>query len=307
MKRIFSKFWLPGLIALVVVAAVLAATLSSGTNDKSGQLQIMAGENFWGSLVSQLGGSKVQVTSIVSDPAADPHEYTSSSANARSFATADYVVLNGAGYDSWGDKLLSANPNASRQVLKISDLLGKKEGDNPHFWYNPGYVNQVIAKMESDLIALQPSNRAYFEQQYAQLKQSLSGYQSKIAAIKSRHAGNQVAATEDIFVYLADAAGLNLSTPASFMEAVAEGTDPPVSSVVEFQNQLNSGQVKVLVYNQQTSTPLTESMKKLAQDRGIPIVGITETLQPPNASFQTWMDGEVQNLENALNTGSATQ
>ena len=102
-----------------------------------GVLQVVAAENFWGSLVSQIGGSHVQVLSIVSDPNADPHEYESNTTDARAVATANYVIENGAGYDSWADKLLGASENPNRKVLNVATLLGKKEGDNPHFWYDP--------------------------------------------------------------------------------------------------------------------------------------------------------------------------
>ena len=146
-----------------------------------GIIQVVAAENFWGSLVSQLGGSRVNVVSVVSDPNADPHEYESNANTAKIFTTANYVILNGAGYDSWGDKLLSAGTNTNRKVLNVADLLGKKNGDNPHFWYNPDYVNQVIARMEQDLISIDPSNTEYYKEQYTALQKTLAPYQNRIA------------------------------------------------------------------------------------------------------------------------------
>jgi zinc/manganese transport system substrate-binding protein len=180
-------------------------------------------------------------------------------------------------------------------------LLGKKDGDNPHFWYSPTYVNKVTAQMEQSLISLDPGDKGYFEQQYASLQSSLSGYQDRVASIKYQFGGTTVSATEDIFAYLADAAGLKLVSPPAFIQAVAEGNDPPTSSVVQFQQQLTSGQVKVLAYNEQTVTPLTSNIKQLAAQQNIPIVGITETIQPPDTSFQVWMNSQLINLENALN------
>jgi zinc/manganese transport system substrate-binding protein len=183
----------------------------------------------------------------------------------------------------------------------VADLLGKKNGDNPHFWYDPADVNQVVAQIEQDYIAIEPADKAYFQQQYRHLQASLSGYQSLIVSIKKQFAGTKVAATESIFQYLAAAAGLDLVSPPAFTEAVAEGNDPPTNSVVTFQQQLKSNQVKLLVFNEQTVTPLTDSMKQLAAAQSIPVVGITETIQPPNTSFQLWMSAEVNKLEKALN------
>src|SRR5437868_6544374 len=95
------------LTALLVLARLLAAcgSPSGATGNKT--LQVLAGENFWGSIAAQLGGSHVSVTSVVTNPNADPHDFESSTKDARAFATADYVILNGAGYDDWGSKLLS--------------------------------------------------------------------------------------------------------------------------------------------------------------------------------------------------------
>lgn len=286
----------------VLVIMILGITTGNSSGQSVGSpIRVVAAENFWGSLVSQLGGTKVSVTSIVSDPNADPHEYESNAADARAFANANYVIVNGAGYDTWANKLVGAEPNPNREVLDVANLLGKKEGDNPHLWYNPSYVNRAVAQMESNLISLDPADINYFHKQYQQLTQSLSVYQNRIEAIKKQFAGTKVAATEDIFVYVAQAAGLNLISPPAFIQAVAEGNDPPASSVVQFQQQLQSGNVKLLVYNEQTVTPLTSNIKILAADEGIPVVGVTETIQPPNVDFQDWMNSELINLENALN------
>ncbi len=301
MKR-KSKFII-ALVILVLFILVIGVTISNSKTSKTNHrtIQVVAGENFWGSLVSQIGGAKVSVISIVSDPNADPHEYESNVANAREFSNANYVILNGAGYDSWGNKLLSSTPNSNRTVLDVAKLLNKKNGDNPHFWYNPDYVNSVINQMELNLANIDPNDASYFQKNLETLQKSLSIYQNRIKNIKQTYGGTNVAATEDIFSYLAQAAGLNLVSPTSFIEAVAEGNDPPTSSVVQFQKQLENSQVKLLVYNEQTVTPLTNNMKKLATKQNIPIIGVTETIQPSNTSFQDWMNNQVIKLQNGLN------
>jgi zinc/manganese transport system substrate-binding protein len=273
----------------------------------SSPIQVVAGENFWGSLVSQLGGSRTQVLSIVSDPNADPHEYESNSANAQAIATAALVIVNGAGYDDWALKLISASNNSNQKVLNVADLLGKRKGDNPHFWYSPLYVNETVKAMYSDLLLIDPSATAYYTQQYASLNASLGQYNSRISEIKEKFSGVKVASTESIFVYLANATGLDIVSPPAFMDAVAEGNDPSAQSIVQFQQLLQNGSVSVLVYNAQTVTPLTQSIKALAASKGIPIVAVTETIQPPDVSFQDWMNAELLALQNALNAQALGQ
>lgn len=296
-------------MAVVVLAVVvLAAAILTGSyildRSTSGstptKLQIVAGENFWGSLVLQLGGAHVQVLSIVTDPNADPHEYESSITDARAIANANYVIVNGAGYDDWALKLISASNNPNQKVLNVANLLGKKEGDNPHFWYSPSYVNETVHQMCSDLVSLDPADAGYYNQQYVSLNASLGVYNGRIDEIRQQFAGTEVASTESIFEYLANATGLDLVSPPAFMQAVSEGNDPPAQSVVEFQQQLQSGSLRVLVYNNQTVTPLTDNMKALAAQNNVTTVGVTETIQPPELLFQDWMSAELISLQNAL-------
>jgi zinc/manganese transport system substrate-binding protein len=289
------------LFAITLLSTFLAACGAPSTGPGSGNtLQVIAGENFWGSIAAQLGGSHVSVTSIVTNPNTDPHEYESSATDARAFATADYVILNGAGYDDWGQKLLSGNPSSSRKVFTVADLLNKKPGDNPHFWYNPDWVDRVADRITADYQALDSRDSAYFTQQREAFRSALKPYHDAIAKIRATSSGVPIGSTESIFVYLAQALGVNLISPPEFMQAISEGTDPPAQTVAEFQNQLTNHQIKVLVYNLQTSTPITENLKQLAAKNSIPVVGISETIQPATASFQDWQVKQLNALQVAL-------
>ena len=289
-----------GLLIGASLSAVLAGCGAPGGGSTSGTLQVIAGENFWGSIAAQLGGSHVSVTSIVSNPSTDPHDYESSAVDARAFAAADYVVLNGAGYDDWGQKLLSANPSPSRKVLTVADLLNKKAGDNPHFWYSPNRVDRVADRITADYQALDAADADYFRRQRDAFRTALKPYHDAIAHVRSNFSGVPVGSTESIFVYLAQALGVKLISPPEFMQAISEGNDPPAQTVAEFQNQISNHRIKALVYNAQTSTPITENLKQLAVKNGIPVVGISETVDPPTASFQAWQTGQLDSLQAAL-------
>lgn len=300
-------------LIVAILATILVVATAAGlyfnrpvSSTSSTQVQVVAAEDFWGSLVSQLGGMHTQVLSIVSDPNADPHSYESNAANARAIANANFVIVNGAGYDDWALRLFSANNNQNQKLLNIADLLGKHSGDNPHFWYSPMYVNQTVHAMYSDLVSVDAANAAYYRQQYGSLNASLRQYNSKISQIAARFAGTNVASTESIFVYLADATHLNLISPPGFMKAVSEGNDPTTSDRILFEGQIingsQPGNATVLVYNKQTVTPLTQTIQAEAFAHRIQIVGVTETIQPTDVRFQDWMNAELIDLQNALNT-----
>ena len=288
------------LLSVVLIAGLASCGAPAVGGSGNGTLQVIAGENFWGSIAAQLGGDRVTVSSIVTNPNTDPHEYESSSADARAFATADYVILNGAGYDDWGQKLLAANPSQRRKVFTVADLLNKKAGDNPHFWYNPDWVEKVADRITADYQALDAADAAYFGQQREAFRTALQPYHDALARIRSTFSGVAVGSTESIFVDMAPALGVNLISPPEFMQAISEGNDPPAQTVAEFQDQVSHHQIKLLVYNTQTSTPITDNLKQLASKNGIPVVGISETVEPTTASFQDWQLKQLNVVEAAL-------
>ncbi|MGA8542686.1 MAG: zinc ABC transporter substrate-binding protein [Thermoplasmata archaeon] len=278
------------------------------------KIQVVAGENFWGSLVSQLGGNLTTVTSIVSDPNTDPHEYEANTSDAALIANANFVIVNGVGYDDWAIKLIGASDTPGQEILNVGNLNGVSVSGgivtgNPHQWYNPLYVNHTLLAMYADLVALRPSSTAIFQQNFANLNSSTGGGAQGVSIdelyaranqIKAEFAGTVVVSTESIFVYLANFTGLDLIAPQSFMEAIAEASDPPAQSVAEFQCQIEAGHVRVLVYNIQTVTPITTTMEHLAAQYNVTVTYVSETIQPPDTSFQNWMYGEYNSLENAL-------
>ena len=274
----------------------------------AGPLPVVAAENFWGSLVSQLGGNQTSVLSIVTDPNADPHEYEANTSDARAIASADFVIVNGVGYDQWALDLIAADGNSNQIVLNVGDLNGVTVGGgivsgNPHMWYNPVYVNRTVAAMYSDLVSLRPSATSIFQANYAAMNVTLGQLYARANEIRAQFAGTIVASTESIFVYLANYTGLDLISPPAFMEAIAEGNDPPPQSVVQFECQLESGKVRVMVYNEQTVTPIAENMKAIAAANNVTVIGVTETIQPinPPVTYQVWMNAQYLELQNALN------
>jgi zinc/manganese transport system substrate-binding protein len=293
MKRTF--LFILGVVVLLIISGIIFVK-PNATNKLNSKIQIVAADNFWGNLASQIGGGKVTVLSIVSDPNADPHEYAINTTDARAVTNANLVVVNGAGYDSWANKLLVAAPRSDRRVINVASYLGLANNVNPHFWYSPQYVNSVSTEIKLQLCNIDVKNCSYYQSNYKALLSSLSIYQNKVKQIAKEYSATNVAATEDIFAYLAKPAGLNLVSPIAFTQSVAEGNDPPAGSIATFEGQLKSRQVKILVYNNQTNTRLTNTMKAIARSQNIPIVGISETMNPTNTTFQSWMDKQVSSI-----------
>jgi zinc/manganese transport system substrate-binding protein len=286
-------------------AALLTACGGGGAGSaggsSSGKLQVVAAENFWGSIAAQLGGSKVAVQSIIVNPNTDPHSYEPTASDGVALAKSQMAIVNGIGYDLWASKLIAANPSSSRKVLDVGDLLGLVEGDNPHQWYSPASVQRVIDQIVADYQQLDPKDSAYFDQQRARFEtQGLAEYNRTIATIRARYAGVPVGYSESIFQPLGAALGLTLMTPYSFAKAIAEGTDVSAADKQTVDTQTQNRLIKVWVYNSQNATPDVQRVNQLARVAHIPITTITETLSPASATFEQWQVAELQNIQRAL-------
>jgi zinc/manganese transport system substrate-binding protein len=291
--------------SLLALAVVLIGGCGGGSGaasgSSSGKLNVVAAEDFWGSIAEQLGGDQVEVTNIITNPAADPHDYEPTSEDARTFAGAQMSIVNGIGYDQWASKLLSANPVADRVELTVGDVVGLEDGDNPHQWYSPGSVHKVIAQISADYRRADPGHSAYFVQQRAAFEsKGLAEYDGLISEIRSRYAGTPVGASESIFEPLAPALGLKLITPLGFLDAISEGTEPTPDDKATADSQIADKEINVWVYNSQNATPDVQRLNEAASAAGIPVATVTETMTPEGASFQAWMVRELEGLNAAL-------
>jgi zinc/manganese transport system substrate-binding protein len=284
-----------------VLVALFAALAFAGPAAAGSTIQVVAAENFWGSIAAQLGGDRAHVTSVITSPATDPHDYEPTAADARTLAGAKLVIVNGIGYDPWADKLLAANPVKGRIELKVGDLVGVKAGGNPHRWYSPGDVQKMIAATVRDFKQLDPKHAAYFKQQESRFEtHGLAQYKGLIATIKRKYHGVKVGASESIFALMAPSLGLDLVTPPSFLKAISEGTEPTAADKTTVDRQVAKKEIKVWVFNSQNSTPDVQRITDAARKQGIPVTTITETLVPASASFQQWQSRQLQALAAAL-------
>jgi zinc/manganese transport system substrate-binding protein len=264
-------------------------------------VRVVAAENFWGSIASQLGGDRATVHSIITNPNQDPHSYEPTASDARQLAASKLALVNGIGYDPWVKKLLAADGGSGPTALDVGDLLGLKEGDNPHRWYDPANVEAVANAITADLKQLDPKHASYYDQRRAEFEdQRLASYHRVIAKIKRTYQGTAIGASESIFALQAPALGLHLITPESFLRDTSEGAEVSAQDTLTVQRQLSTHEVKVWIYNSQNATPEIQRLNSLAHSQHIPVATITETLSPANASFEQWQVAQLQRIAQAL-------
>ena len=281
------------LAGCALLAVALAAAPARGE-----AIKVVAAESVYGDIASQIGGENVAVMSILAGSSQDPHAFEPGAATARAIADSRLLIYNGAGYDPWVPKLLSASKAPAREVVEVARIAGKPAGANPHLWYDTVAMSTLAATISAALTRLDPAHRDGYATRLAGFASSIQELRARIAALRVRHAGTPVAATEPVFDYMADALGLVMRDE-RFQLAVMNGTEPSATAVAAFEQDLRTRAVKVLLYNAQTSQALAERMRGLAEQSGVPVVAISES-KPPTQSYQAWMASQLDALERAL-------
>ena len=296
--------------AAALAALVIAATGfdTAGAQPTPNPVNAIGVENEYADVISQIGGKYVDVAAIETDPNTDPHTFEISPKVATEIAAADLVVVNGIGYDDWADKIISAAPKANREVIDVQQLLNLPASTpNPHLWYDPKTMPIVAEAVAKGLATLRPAQAGYFEANARTFKASLGPWYAAIASFRKDFAGVPAAVTEPVGDDMLQATGIDIVTPFSLQAAIMNGTDPSPEDVMTQNGLLAGHKVKVLVYNQQVTDPLTQSFLNLAKRNGIPIVGVYETMPAPGYNYQSWMLAEVVALRNAVRDKISTE
>ena len=297
------------LAVLTALAALLAAgSISAAAAAASGKVNAIGVENEYADVMSQIGGEYVNVQAIVTDPNTDPHTFEASPKIAKEIAAAELMLVNGVGYDSWADRIISAAPAPNRKVINVQHLLNLPDNTaNPHLWYAPKTMPAVTKAIADDLAALRPAQAAYFQSNANHFVASLEPWNSAIASFKAHYDNTPVAVTEPVANYLLEAMGFDIRTPWGLQAAVMNGTDPSPQDVTTENELLSGKKVKVFAYNLQATDSLTKSFLDLAKKAGVPVVGVYETMPTPGYTYQKWMSAETNALRKAVTDKTSTE
>jgi zinc/manganese transport system substrate-binding protein len=277
-------------------AIAIGSCASAGAAD--GPVKLVAAENFYGDIAHQIGGSQVEVVSVLSNPDQDPHLFEASPAVLRQFAAARIVIYNGADYDPWMPKLLKVTPKLGRAVIVAADLVHKRAGDNPHLWYDPSTMPAVARALAAALARTDPAHAADYQARLKTFLASLKPLNDKIAAVRNKYGGAPVTASEPVFGYMAAALGLKMRNE-KFQLSIMNETEPSARDVAAFERDLKQRKVRVMFYNKQASDKIVLHLVELAHAAKVPVVGVTETI-PLGMNFQDWMASELNDTEKAL-------
>lgn len=274
----------------------------------AGVIDAVGAENEYADVLTQIGGRYVHVQSILNNPNTDPHTFESSPKVAEEVSSAQLIVQNGVGYDSFMNKIEQASTTPGRKVIVAQNVLGLPDSTpNPHLWYSPKTMPAVAGAMERALAAIQPAHASYFESNLSRFDSSLDPWLNAIKQFRSSHPDVRAATTEPVADYLLEAMGIHISTPWRFQADIMNGVDPAPQDITTEQDLFSGRRVQVFCYNQQVVDSLTISMRQRALHDGVPVVGVYETMPTPGFDYQSWMLAEVRAVSTAVEDGRSTE
>ena len=281
-----------------LVAVLFAAFVAWAATARAQPISIVAAESVYADVARQIAGPGAEISAVLTNPEQDPHLFEATASVARAVAGARVVVLNGADYDPWMERLLAAQPRADRVVIDVGRLMHAAPGANPHLWYDPATMPAYAGALAAELTRIDAAHSAEYAANLRIFLASLAPLDERIAAMRRRWAGTAVTATEPVFGYMAAAIGLTMRNE-RFQLAVMNGTEPSASDTASFERDLRTHQVRILIYNGQASDAAVERLRAIAQQAGVPTIGVTET-EPPGQTYQHWMLSQLDALDAAL-------
>jgi zinc/manganese transport system substrate-binding protein len=296
-------------VALAVIAALAlagcsASTSPAGPTSSGGKISVVASTDVYGDIAKQIGGSRVSVDSIINDPSQDPHSYEADAQVQLALSKADVVIENGGGYDSFVGTLLKGADNSGATRLNVATISGHDltptTGEfNEHLWFDFPTITKLADQLAAKFTTLDASGAAIFSANAKKFDAAIAVLVGDEAALKAAHTGEGAAITEPVPLYLLDAAGLVDKTPAAFSRAIEQGTDVPPLVLRQTLALFTDHTVKLLAYNEQTSSPETTQVLAAAKAGGIPVVAVRETL-PSGKDYLQWMSDVLAALKTAL-------
>ena len=289
----------------VALAASIGAALtgcSGSAGDQPVGIQVVASTDVYGSLASTIGGAQASVTSIIDDPAKDPHEYQADARTQLAISRAQVVIENGGGYDDFVDTMIGASGNTKVTLINAVKLSGYDStipDFNEHVFYDYSTVGKVVDAIVAAYKKADPGHAALFTERGAKLEAQVKTLANTELDLSSTTRGVGVAITEPVPNYVLAALGMKIVTPIAFSEAIDQGTDVAPAVLEQTLATLTSGQAKLLVYNVQTTGPQTDAVLAAAKKAGLAAVPVSETL-PPGFDYVTWQKGVLATIAQAL-------
>ena len=233
---------------------------------------VVASASIFADMARNIGGDKIEVRSIV-PIGGDPHRYEATPDDAALLAKADLILINGLTFEGWINEVI-ANSGSKAMVKLITAGIQPISSQihsgatDPHAWMDAENGLIYIRNIRDGLIAIDPQNANFYEQQHARYSQQLAALhqyiQFRMATIPPQH--RILITSHDAFSYFGRKYGLTVSA----MMGVSTEADAQTSDMERVVDALEKNKVPA-IFIESTINP--KMLQQIAKDHGVIIGG----------------------------------
>jgi zinc/manganese transport system substrate-binding protein len=243
--------------ALAVLALLLLVpSLPAAAQSK---LRVVATFSILGDLANQVGGERIDVTTLVG-PDADAHTYQPRPNDLKALAGAQVLISNGLGFEGWIDRLADAASFKGTRIVVSKDAA---TGPDPHCWQDVACARRYVANIAAGLATADPANAALY-------RQNATAYDAKLAELDAWLRGAIATVPEDrrkaitghnSFHYFSRAYGVHFEAPRGY----STESEPSARDMAELIRQVRADKIKALFIENMTNPVLID---EIARDAG---------------------------------------
>lgn len=272
---------------------------------------------------TKVGGDKVKVVNLV--PAGvEPHDYEPSAKEVASLEKADVFIYNGAGMESWTDKVLAALQNQDLKVVEASQNIEFIEGHvhdheeeeheehkedeheeheehglDPHVWISIKNAKIEMENIKNALVEADPENKDYYEANYASYAEKFDALDQEFKETLAPFENRDIIVAHEAFGYLCKDYDLNQVG----IEGISADSEPDPARMAEIVDFAKEHQMKVIFFEELVSPKVAKMVAKEVGAEAMvlnPLEGLTEEQLSAGEDYLSVMKQNLEALTKAL-------
>lgn len=273
----------------------LLILLASIHNAAARPLRVVCVEAVWCDIASQIGAGTIITQDLITRQAIDPHFQQISASRFEQLEKADFIIVNGAGYDNWAEASINGLSRDPKSIINVGLLVPEMAQRNPHLYYSVDVVTQFAQEWTSRLAQCRPQNQDRLRTNLDNFLKDVISLRKRISALRQDWKGSRVAESEPVAALLLNDLGITTINP-RFARAIMHHAEPSPRDVAGLQSALETHAVRAFFVNTTVVTPSVEILVKKARHYEIPIIYVTE-YPPAKMNWQDWLNAQLTYLE----------
>ncbi len=302
-------------LSIFIISCIVllqGCSAKNGVDAEDGDQRIIVYTSFYTmyDFTGKIGGDKIRIKNLVPS-GIGPHHWEPSPKDMASLEKADLLIYNGAGMESWIDKVLASVKSkklvaveASKGIELININHDEKHdhhslGYDPHVWLNPLNAVKQMETIKNALQDADPENSEYYENNYLLYKEKLEELDNEFKEAVKEFNRKEFVVAHEAFGYLCQAYGLE-QVPIEGLNADSEPTPSRMAEITKFARE---NDIRVIFFEELLSPKVAEAIaREINAETAVlnPLEGLKEEDIKAGKDYFSVMRENLEALKKAL-------